>query len=262
MKLAEFQAKHFAALEEDQAQFNLILGLLSRADLDLATLRLWSLGPGTACAMQTPPKFIILGELNEAQARALAQEARGLDFLGCVGSPQAAKFFAAALSDHGIRLELAMPQRIYVLDRAPIYPACPGKGREARAEDRERFVEFARAFSAEAVQHEPAPTQEELERVFAGRPVFFWEAGGELVSMAVHNRESRDGACMSWVYTPPALRGKGYAGSVTAFASEAAFRAGKKICYLYTDLGNPISNRAYQKIGYRAHCDSSMYLRR
>ena len=53
------------------------------------------------------------------------------------------------------------------------------------------------------------------------------------------------------VYTPPELRGRGYAGAATAAASQAALDAGVRQVVLYTDLANPTSNALYQRLGYR-----------
>jgi GNAT superfamily N-acetyltransferase len=53
------------------------------------------------------------------------------------------------------------------------------------------------------------------------------------------------------VYTPPELRGRGYAGAVTATVSHVALDAGVTDVLLYTDLANPTSNALYQRIGYR-----------
>jgi predicted GNAT family acetyltransferase len=53
------------------------------------------------------------------------------------------------------------------------------------------------------------------------------------------------------VYTPPELRGRGYAGAATAAASQAALDVGVREVVLYTDLANPTSNALYQRLGYR-----------
>jgi predicted GNAT family acetyltransferase len=53
------------------------------------------------------------------------------------------------------------------------------------------------------------------------------------------------------VYTPPALRRRGYAGAATAAASQAALDAGARVVVLYTDLANPTSNALYQRLGHR-----------
>jgi GNAT superfamily N-acetyltransferase len=53
------------------------------------------------------------------------------------------------------------------------------------------------------------------------------------------------------VYTPPELRGHGYASAVTAAVSRQALDAGAAQVLLFTDLANPVSNAIYQRIGYR-----------
>ena len=53
------------------------------------------------------------------------------------------------------------------------------------------------------------------------------------------------------VYTPPEHRGKGYASACVASLSKRIRGEGYR-CILYTDLGNPISNAIYRRIGYRA----------
>jgi predicted GNAT family acetyltransferase len=61
------------------------------------------------------------------------------------------------------------------------------------------------------------------------------------------------------VYTPAHLRGRGYAGAVTAEVSRAALAAGAAEVLLFTDLANPTSNALYQRIGYRAVADFAVY---
>jgi predicted GNAT family acetyltransferase len=79
----------------------------------------------------------------------------------------------------------------------------------------------------------------------------------------VHDR--RFGRDAAWqpdrfpVYTPPALRGRGYASALVAAVSQAQLDAGRRFCFLFTDLANPTSNRIYQDIGYEAVCDVDEY---
>jgi predicted GNAT family acetyltransferase len=59
------------------------------------------------------------------------------------------------------------------------------------------------------------------------------------------------------VYTPPGRRGRGYATALVAALSAELLAAGRRFCFLYTDLANPTSNRIYQRIGYERVCDSA-----
>jgi predicted GNAT family acetyltransferase len=53
------------------------------------------------------------------------------------------------------------------------------------------------------------------------------------------------------VYTPPDLRGHGYASAATAAVSRQALAAGAEEVVLFTDLANKVANSIYQRIGYR-----------
>jgi hypothetical protein len=75
-------------------------------------------------------------------------------------------------------------------------------------------------------------------------------------------RRTQNAGTISLVYTPPHLRGRGFAGSVTAALVEHIFSQGKRLACLYTDRRNPSSNRCYEKIGFRPVCDSLLYPRR
>jgi predicted GNAT family acetyltransferase len=74
--------------------------------------------------------------------------------------------------------------------------------------------------------------------------------------MAQKNREMQTVSGVSYVYTPPYFRGKGYATSCVADLSRLLLKEGFTKCVLYTDLANPTSSSIYQKVGYRPVCDS------
>lgn len=74
---------------------------------------------------------------------------------------------------------------------------------------------------------------------------------GDIVAMAAKARESRNGATVSLVYTPPEFRGRGYGTAITHAVTKQLLASGKKFCNLFTDLSNPTSNSIYQKIGYQ-----------
>jgi predicted GNAT family acetyltransferase len=61
------------------------------------------------------------------------------------------------------------------------------------------------------------------------------------------------------VYTPKALRRRGYASTLVAALSQAQLTAGRTFCFLFTDLANPTSNKIYQDIGYMPVCDVDEY---
>ena len=61
------------------------------------------------------------------------------------------------------------------------------------------------------------------------------------------------------VYTPPRHRRRGYATTLVADQSAWLLERGYRVCFLYTDLANPTSNRIYEEIGYVSVGDSADY---
>jgi hypothetical protein len=88
------------------------------------------------------------------------------------------------------------------------------------AEDASLFADWMAAFAAEAVPHDPPPVRERLERTAGEGRHLFWIVNGEPVSVAGIGRRTRNAVAISGVYTPAPLRGRGYAGSVTAAVVE------------------------------------------
>jgi RimJ/RimL family protein N-acetyltransferase len=263
MQLAEFINYHAPALEMNEPRHNLILAILARASQkapeDLLT---WTLGGPGQCAIKTPGRNIILGDLEEPQCRRLADEARPLEFPGVLGPDSTAKWFVSRAVQFGLEFAEPMPQLIYALKEAPKYPGVPGHARQVSADDASLFADWMTAFMREAVPHDPLPPREELERAAAEGRYLFWMVDGAPVSMSGIARRTRNSAVVAAVYTPPAQRSRGYAGSATAAVVERAYAEGKKMVCLYADATNAASNRCYTNIGFRPVCESWFFLRR
>jgi predicted GNAT family acetyltransferase len=81
-----------------------------------------------------------------------------------------------------------------------------------------------------------------------------WEVDGVAVSMAGRTRPAAGMLRVGPVFTPLDLRGRGYAGAVTAAVSRAAQELVGEVL-LFTDMANPTSNAIYQRLGYRRVAD-------
>ena len=92
------------------------------------------------------------------------------------------------------------------------------------------------------------------------RGMYVWEHEGRPVSIAAYAGPTPNGIRVSHVYTPPELRGRGYASAVTAALTQHLLDTGYRYCFLYTDLSNPTSNSIYQKIGYQPVADVDEWL--
>ena len=225
MDIAEFNTLHMPELERNEVRHNLLLGVMSQSppDQDNETRR-WTLGGAGACAIQTNAnRSIILGELDERQCHALADQVYGSVFAGALGPENTAHWFVARAIQLGLSFGDAVPLMSHELREPPVYPGAPGKARRATEDDLALVFEWTAAFRAEAVPHDPPVAQEEVARRMKDRVVLFWETGDEPVSMAALARATRHAAAIGLVYTPPDLRARGYAGSVTAALTEYIF---------------------------------------
>ena len=129
----------------------------------------------------------------------------------------------------------------------------PGGYRHALPHELGLADKWAEDFAAAA--HGPAGTAHTLRaHVEAGR-VGFWVDGGRPVSMAYASTANGGVTRISGVWTPPELRGNGYASAVVTALSNERMDAGES-CMLNTDLANPTSNKIYQALGYRRIGDS------
>lgn len=217
--------------------------------------------------VMTPPMQMVIASVEagpiprEAIQTAVASlAASGASVPGVVGEPETANAFAEHWGMKlGCSYEIVMNQRIYRLDRVNEIRRGSGRLRNAEEADAGLAANWIREFSIEA-GGEPMPYETAARKAranIAERSLYVLVLDdGEPVSMAKKSRSTRLGVVVSLVYTPPALRGKGYATMCVASLSQLLLDQGFRFCSLYTDLANPTSNHIYQTIGYRPVQDS------
>jgi predicted GNAT family acetyltransferase len=147
-----------------------------------------------------------------------------------------------------------IPRHIYSISDKPRYPRASGHARLVSIEDATLLADWLTAFYREAVPHDRVPPRKELERAAGEDRFLFWVENDQPVSMAGIVRRFKTSAAITGVYTPPELRGRGYAGSATAATVERIYAEERKVACLYADLRNPASNRCYAKIGFIPVC--------
>ncbi|MGY0492541.1 GNAT family N-acetyltransferase [Streptomyces sp. WG-D5] len=220
----------------------------------------------------TPPHFLYAylpgadAGGGEAAAGALLDALADVSVDGVNGTQEATGALAAAWRERhpGGRAERAARQRLYRLgDLTPPEPLPGGRARIAGGADRGLLADWHLAFDAEAHTRD-ATTREQAgewadERIAYGGVTFWEDADGTPLSMAGVTRKSVGTVRVAPVYTPPALRGRGYAAAVTAEVSRAAREAGAGEVLLFTDLANPTSNALYQRLGYRPVRDFAVW---
>ena len=252
MELLDFINLHEPALERAQVRHNLILGLLARErDRNDDAFRYWTLGEAGACAIKTPGRAIILGELTEPQCRQLAEETSELDYPGVVGPDETARQFRARAVALGLHFGGAIEQAILALSAPPVMPSASGKARRVTSEDADLFADWIAEFVREAAPHDPLPSVGQLRAKAGQGEHWFWTVDDKPVSLAGIVRRTRDAAAIAAVYTPPAHRNRGFAGAVVSTVAAEIFGEGRTAACLFTDLTNPASNRCYEKIGFK-----------
>jgi GNAT superfamily N-acetyltransferase len=152
----------------------------------------------------------------------------------------------------GAAAAVSVRHRLYRLGTlTPPDPVPAGAPRVGTAADSELLVAWYHGFAADAGATSPA----DVDRIVADRIAFggltLWEVDGTPVAMAGAVRPVAGSVRVAPVYTPRELRGRGYAGAVTAEVSRQALAAGADEVLLFTDLANPTSNSLYQRLGYR-----------
>lgn len=204
-----------------------------------------------AVLVRTPPHNLVLSRGTEPIADWLVAELRaaGEPLPGVVGPADGATRFAAAWSaSSGQMVRLKMRMTIHELTQV-VEPIVPGTARLGSEGDLALAVRWFGAFSEEATGEGP-PASAHVARALAEGRIMLW-CDPEPVSLAGQTRETPRGATIAPVYTPPELRGRGYASGAVAALCARILAGGKERCFLFADQANPTANHLYQRLGFR-----------
>lgn len=262
----EFLARAAPLLLAEEARHNLILGLAGtlrdQPDVypDFALWVVEDAGETVGAALRTRPFNLVLARGSD-QAVALLAGSIDEELPGVVGALPEVDAFVAA---YGARAEPRARQGIYALHA--VVPPRPtgGSPRAATVDDRPLLLDWWRAFAIEALgETEPDETgiARNVDHKLRGPAggIALWEDEGRPVSAVGYGSPTPAGIRVGPVYTPPGQRGRGYASALTAHVSAEELAAGRRFCFLYTNLANPTSNKIYLAIGYERVCDSVEY---
>jgi hypothetical protein len=215
-----------------------------------------------AAALMTPPHNLLV-VANDAEPAAafmlIAQNLVADDWQppGVNGVSAWSRAFAAIWQElTGATPTLRMELRVFELRQVFPPTGVPGFMRPAADADLELVLAWYTDFQLDANLNDPPPRAEVILRRIHEQSIFLWE-DGEPVSLAAAGRRTQNGVSIGPVFTPPALRGRGYASACVAALSQRLLDEGAAFCTLFTDLGNPTSNKIYQQVGYRPVCDFS-----
>jgi RimJ/RimL family protein N-acetyltransferase len=264
MNFIEFYDHHVPALEADEARHHMLLhGLMHVARRPLREFRGWNLGAAGACAIQPNRDWaVLLGDVTQEQAVALADDLADSDFPGVMGPGEGPDWFASQATQLGIPMKEPLRHLIHVLDEPPPIPAIEGMARTATVDDAALFGEWKCAYVREELPHEPVPEDSDFARWVGQGGYLFWVVDGQPVSMAGIAGETNNGAAVVGVYTPPALRGRGYARGVLAAAARRIRQEGRDRVFLMARTENAPALRCYARLGFRPVADFTHYWRK
>ncbi|MER5855959.1 GNAT family N-acetyltransferase [Streptomyces sp900105245] len=226
--------------------------------------RLETGGEVHAVCYRLPSRRLTVTALSPEQADTLAVRLAGLGrpLPGVLADHDSATVFAEAWRRHtGAEPKASWWGRLHRLGTlTPQEPVPAGAGRAAGAHDHERVVRWCGAFCADVGEALATDPGSWAASRFADKRFTFWETpDGTPVSLAGSTAMVGGMVRVDPVYTPAHLRGRGYAGAVTAEVSRAALAAGAKHVVLYTNPANPTSNALYRRLGYLPVADFTGY---
>ena len=266
---AAFLAKTGPMFRADEVRHGLIYGIAERLRTSpehfQAAPYLATVHDGdhlAAAALMTPPHNLLV-VANDAEPAAaftrIAQNlvADGWQPPGVNGVSAWSHAFAGVWQElTGATLTPRMELRVFELRQ--VYPptGVPGCMRPAADADLDLVLAWYTDFQLDAHVNDPPPRAEVILQRIQEQNVFLWDDGGP-VSLAAKGRRTQRGVSIGPVFTPPEQRGRGYASACVAALSQRILDEGWAFCTLFTDLGNPTSNKIYQQVGYRPVCDFS-----
>jgi predicted GNAT family acetyltransferase len=267
----KFLARAGEFLHRHEAEHNLMLSLCEAAQKANTGIQFATLSSDDGIVMasaQTPGRNLVLSRAEQDGIETLAEKLaeHKTVFPGVVGPADVTAAFSNAWTKAtGQKFDEYMDQIIYSLTKVAPSELVEGRMRAAEEKDLPHIHNWLVAFGAES--HLPkseqlagaAVTKMASERIAAGR-IFVWDVDGKTVAQAGISG-TKDVARVSLVYTPEDMRGKGYARSLVTTLSQKQLNDGKKMCCLYADARNPVSNSIYRKIGYEFVGRSSLYVR-
>jgi len=261
----DFLKRALAFLEEREVENNLLLGISSwlatHPEPALQTpyfVTVEKNGDVQAAAMMTPPHNLALSRAKKECLVAIAEHlsSEALVPPGVLGPAETSQTFAEIwAAKTGGTPQLHKSLRFYQLSEVTPPPRVAGRMRLASENDVHTLVRWLHDFSVDIEEPQSRDeASESLQRLLTDQRLYVWE-DRELCSMAAWSGPTAHGVRINLEYTPPVLRGRGYASACVAALSQSMLDSGKTFCCLFTDLSNPTANKIYQRIGYHPVSD-------
>ncbi len=251
-------------LESRPIEHNMILTLLrERIERPLPGRYWWIAESGEVrgVAFQSPRSFKVTVTpmpLDAVGPLVDAVIADAPDLPGVTGGAATAAAFAGAWSERSSAAPRPIEgQRLYRADQIRPPDGVVGAPRVAVPDDLDLLARWFVAFQDEVgglpVVDDPRVA---LAEPLAGGRIWVWEHDDQVVSAAMISRSVAGAARVSFVFTPPEQRARGYAGATVGSLCARSLGPERPFgtvdaCLLYTQLHNATSNGVYRRLGFR-----------
>lgn len=174
-----------------------------------------------------------------------------LEIGGC--EPLASEVATVVAAARGATAVSAMAQRLLVTTAVQRPAEVAGRGSHAADADMATVAGWLDEFMVEALGRQRQGPDHWLEVLGEAEQTatWTWVVDGAPVSMLGVRQSTPVSSRIGPVYTPPDLRGNGYASALTAQVASEVLAAGADRAALMTDATNPTSNELYARIGFR-----------
>ena len=205
------------------------------------------------------------GDLARACVRYSGRGVRGL-----IGPLDQVRKARAALDLDNASAAMDADEWLYGLDLTDlvlpeILKAGTVTARPPKPEERPLLCDWRFAYDIETLNSEDAPETRQrstatLDRQIAEGNAWVAVLDGQPVSLSAFNAALPDIVQLGGIYTPPELRGKGYARAAVAASLLAARDRGATRAVLFTS--NPSAARSYEAVGFRRLGDYGLVVMR
>ena len=194
---------------------------------------------------------LIVTRLSDETARLLAEDwprdGTGLAHAGGP-APDITRFAEHYCRWTGRKSRPGIAQRLYRADAIASRHPVAGVMRPAQDTDLPLVRQWLAGYTSETQGPSIA-----IERHIQAKRLHLWINNGP-VAMASISGTTPNSARLSLVYTPPAHRGQGYGQAIVAGLG-AKMLKDFRLLTLFTDIGNPVANNVYRKVGFTPVCD-------
>lgn len=230
-------------LFRDEIRHNLLLSsVLTLSKTFTRTSSLVFLATERGAALRAPNKRWILSADTSDDAALLAEKIAAESFRSLTVPAEYARLFEGLPSN----------QNFMTLKRLLAIEPSAGLLRAAQPKDLKLLTTWSRDFALEQdLDESPREAEDSVRKYLDNRQLFVWEnASGRVTTMAAIGGFTPKTARVSMVYTEPAHRGKGYAGTLVHRLSHRLLQDGKTPV-LFADAANAKTKHVYEKLGYR-----------